>query len=763
MSQASTVVANRYELLEVVGTTGLASVHRARDTSTDSVVAVKVFRSYFCQETEAAHRYLHLMQRVQTLRHPNIVHVHRVDRDEGTIYVVMDYVPWPTLKSLGGKQLLLREIVETLRQVAAALDHAHSFGVVHGDLRPSNVFIDSESGQVKVSDFGTATLVEGGHALVRSTVSTPLPSYTPPEQIRGEPPIPRNDIYSLGALLYELATGSVPFDALSPQTVLRRQVTTVPAAPTSHNPDLPPEFDAVVLKALSLRPEDRHTSGATLVSSVEELARAQATASTSAPARAVPGEEVISAPLEDERVVCPKCGTGNPASAPRCSFCWGTLSTQPTVTRVEEQRIVRRYLRVIRRKRRLVLAALGLTYAILIGAYVVDTFNIKLPLPSPASDISSVSNAGEWAMLRHNPDRTGGTAGTAFVPEGTVKWRFSSDGPLFSSPAVADGLVYFGTSDRRIVALGEETGALHWTYSATGPVNSSPAVAGDFVFVGLRDGTVLALKKATGKLVWSFDAGFGIYSSPVVLGGVLYIGSGDGNVYAFDAATGEKRWRARTNGWVVSSSAVSDGIVAVGSLDGKLYLIDASTGALRFKYGTHNGIDTSVIVVEDRAYTVSGNGRLHAIELNKRNIPFEKALWRTWFQFWIWGMVPDPPRPPGIEWIHRARDRTTTDMATDGEQLFVAYHSGFLRAHDLNNFGRPAWEFQAGAPLKVAPIVVGDAVIQAASDGTVYGVHRVTGQKLWATAVNAEASASPVLANGTLYVPTENGTLYAIR
>ena len=763
ISQPHTLVAEKYELLDIVRTTALATVYRARDTKTNSIVAVKIFRSYFSQESEALQRYTQFIQSVQSLRHPNIVAVHGVERHGDNIVLVMDYVPWPTLKDRKTDILPMTEVLQALRPVAEAIDYAHGQGVVHRDIKPGNIFVDPETGQVKLSDFGTATLVEGGHLLVRSTVNTPFPSYTAPEQAQGNPPLPGNDIYSLGALLYELTTGGLPFDALSPDTVLVRQLTTFATPPSELEPELPAEFDAVILKALSRHHEDRHGSAAELMNGAERAVRTLILAAPTTPNKPTTEEPVLQpAYLEDSRIVCPYCGSGNPGTAPRCFTCWGSLTTKPVVTKEEEQRLVRSYLAAIRRRKRLIWGTIGTAYALLIGLFLNNLLDIRLPTPSPTTTVSSVSAPGEWRMLQNNETRTGAISGPAFVPQGRIKWTFNSDGPIFSTPAVAEGRIYLATNDRRIVALDTETGGLLWEYRVTGPVNSSPAIAENLVYVGLRDGDILALNKSSGELEWTYDAGAGIYSSAVVVDGALYIGSGDSNLYALDAATGKLRWKRETNSWVVSAPAVSQDIVAVGGLDGELYLVNANNGTLRFQFNTGGGIGGAVTVVGDIAYAPSGRGDIYAIELKKRDIPYQKGLWKAWFTFWVWGIAPEPPLPPGFVWVYRSREGITKSLATDGERVFAAYLSGTLRAHDINN-GRPFWEFPMGAPLRSAPIVSGNTIIQAATDGKVYGVDRATGEQLWVIPLEGEIVASPVLGNGVLYIASGNGTLYAIE
>ena len=242
----------KHELLDQLGTTGLASVYRARDTQSGDVVALKIVHSYFSDEVALLQRFNEEMARVQRLHHPNIVNVLGMEHGEGsTTAVIMEYLSWFTLKSPKQKVLSLADILSVLHQVADALDYAHGQGVVHRDIRPSNVFYNQETGQVKVSDFGIIQLVEGGHALIRTTVNTPSPNYASPEQIQEQPPEPRNDVYSLGVLAYELLTGELPYDALSPHTILSRQLTVTPIPPSTITEGLPDSVDGVVLKALN--------------------------------------------------------------------------------------------------------------------------------------------------------------------------------------------------------------------------------------------------------------------------------------------------------------------------------------------------------------------------------------------------------------------------------------------------------------------------------------------------------------------------------
>ena len=746
----------------------MATVYRARDTTNDAVVALKVLRAYFTSDPEVLQRFLQEMAGVQRLRHPNIVPVQSVERDGQTTAIVMDYVHWPNLKARKSRVLTLWEALAILQQVAAALDYAHGQGIVHRDLRPSNVFYSQDPGQVMISDFGTASLVEGGHPLLRSTVNTPSVSYASPEQIQGEPASPGDDVYALGALAYELLTGDVPFDALSPHTVLSRQLSTTPTAPSRLVETLLPAVDDVVLRALRRRKEERYASCAEMMESLRQAAGPQKPTTTGPQVLQQPPAEIDGAgtpenqQVEDARAFCPSCGSGNPASAARCYTCWGTLVGLPLVTPEEERRLVVRYLGKLRRRKRIVRGVVGGSLAALLAFWTYNLIEIRPPLPAPSSNVSSQSADGEWSMLRRDVLHAGVVPGPAFVPKGTVRWQVETEGPVFANPVVAGDRVYFATGDRRVLALDSATGDVLWTHSVTGPVNSAPAVAGDLVYLGLRDWRFLALDANTGELRWSYASGNPIYASATVHEGSLYFGSSDRRLYSFDARTGEVRWTRDAEGWVMQPPAISQGIVVFTSKSGELFMVDASNGTLRNQVKVALREMNLITLVDDVAYLTSRLGHVLAFRYTQRDIPFQKAVWKFWLQSYVWGMAPQPTLAPGLVWKVELNEGIVADLAAAHGRLFVATFSGRLRAMDQKT-GETLWMVEGLAPLYSSPIVSGDTVIQTAFDGTIHGIDLATGEERWNISVDGKITVSAILADGTLYVATRAGTLYAIE
>ena len=249
---------------------------------------------------------------------------------------------------------------------------------------------------------------------------------------------------------------------------------------------------------------------------------------------------------EEQRVICSYCGAGNPATRSRCYTCWATLEAQPTLTREEEKRwIINEQVRQRRRKliRRTIIVG---AVALILGFIAYRIMGIG-PSPSlPSSTISSQSTTGEWLMAQRDIQHTGVVPGPAFSPSGTTKWKFESQGPMRTNPVVADGRVYVGTGDSRLVALDEATGDVLWAHPFSHRVTSSSlTIAHELVFVGTHDRTLHALDTRTGDEKWSYVTGGQIFGSATVADGSIYFGSTDGHLYTLDARTGELLWSSR--------------------------------------------------------------------------------------------------------------------------------------------------------------------------------------------------------------------------
>ena len=269
------LIAGRFELQQVVGSGGMATVYRAHDRLLERTVAIKILHEQFARDEDAVARFRREARAVAQLTHPSIVTV--IDRgdENGRPYIVFEYIEGENLK-----QLLLREgalpveqALETALQIARALEAAHRRGLLHRDVKPQNVLL-AEDGRAKVTDFGIAR-ARGAEGLTLTGTVLGTSDYIPPEQARGEPTGEPGDVYSLGAVLYELLTGEVPYEGDNPVAVAMRHVHDAVPSVRARRPDVPERVDALVRRSLAKDPADRFASMGQLIAELEACLRGE--------------------------------------------------------------------------------------------------------------------------------------------------------------------------------------------------------------------------------------------------------------------------------------------------------------------------------------------------------------------------------------------------------------------------------------------------------------------------------------------------------
>src|SRR4051812_15125023 len=260
------VLGERYEIGGVLGYGGMAEVHRGRDLRLGRDVAVKVLRSDLARDPGFQARFRREAQNAAALNHPSIVAVYDTGEDavvDGTLpFIVMEYVEGRTLKEVlvDDGPLMPRRAMEITADICAALDFSHRNGIIHRDMKPGNVMM-TPNGTVKVMDFGIARALSSATAAMTQTSAViGTAQYLSPEQARGEPVDARSDVYSTGCLLYELLCGPPPFTGDNPVSVAYQHVREDPIPPSELNPDVTPEIDAIVLKAMAKNPVNRYQS-----------------------------------------------------------------------------------------------------------------------------------------------------------------------------------------------------------------------------------------------------------------------------------------------------------------------------------------------------------------------------------------------------------------------------------------------------------------------------------------------------------------------
>ena len=411
-------------------------------------------------------------------------------------------------------------------------------------------------------------------------------------------------------------------------------------------------------------------------------------------------------------------------------------------------------------------------------------------------------------MFRGNPQHTGVYQAAGVPKFSKVKWKFHTNGSVFSSPAVAGGVVYVGSSDGILYAVGIESGTLKWKFFTGSRVASSPAVDGGVVFFASYDGNFYAVDTATGKKQWSFKTAgerrfagkhlhgsvpmaetmpdpFDFYlSSPTVWNGVVYFGSGDGNVYALDEASGTLKWKFQTGDVVHASPAIADGALFIGSWDSYFYALDAATGNEKWRFKTgedpniHNqvGIQSSAAVNDGVVYFGCRDSNLYALDAasgQKKWAFNNKGSW----------VIGSPAVNDGK--VYFATSDTSTLYAVDansgsaamslkynrwplfsspaiaGNMLYMGSHEGKLMAIDLAA-QKTAWTFQTDGSIQNGAAYTkqdGTPKYEAAFTDDFYETMVIGVNKMMT--VGAVLS-SPVVVDNVIYVGSADGNLYAL-
>lgn len=263
------ILDDRYEIIELIGSGGMANVYKALCHRLNRYDAVKIMRDETAANTELRRRFRAESQAVAMLSHPNIVSIYDVSHNDDVEYIVMELIDGITLKQYLQKKSVLdpAEVLDFTIQTAKALEHAHSKGIIHRDIKPQNIML-LKDGMIKVADFGIASLENTVEENNGETVGSV--HYIAPEQARGEAPDARSDIYSLGIVMYEMLTGRLPYVGNSDVEVAVKHMNTDPVTPRDIVPSIPEELERICLKAMNSNIDERYQTASEMLADLEQ-------------------------------------------------------------------------------------------------------------------------------------------------------------------------------------------------------------------------------------------------------------------------------------------------------------------------------------------------------------------------------------------------------------------------------------------------------------------------------------------------------------
>ena len=421
--------------------------------------------------------------------------------------------------------------------------------------------------------------------------------------------------------------------------------------------------------------------------------------------------------------------------------------------------------------------------------YVIAAFLVSLslilsacrPLPQTVPPSATLAPTNTPTQAKSIPSTTPAptaTAGPSPTPAVKVLWTFQTEGPIWGTPTVSDGTVYFGSDDNNLYAVEVQNSQLKWKFTAQGIVRSRPALGGGLVYFASDDGYLYALGLQTGKLVWRRDignllsrdqrqnlgtspdpTGFDYYqSSPAVANGQVYVGSLDGNVYALAADTGKIIWTFKTGEKVRATPTVDNGTLYIGSWDKTVYALDALTGVVRWKTWIGGQVQTTALVADGMVYCASRKASVVALDAKTGEIKWEYAYG---FNMWV---ESSPQLVNGIIYI-----------GSSGSQMVVGLEG--QTGNSFTIFYSKAFHWSTPAIVKDT-LYIGGTSFKDTEKGGLYALKLVNGkfakldQYQWLLPVKSTleasrdwsgVSSSPVLADSVIYFGGLDGKLYSVR
>ena len=777
MATSTSPLEERYEILAALPGSSLFAVYSARDRSNDDIVEIRQPRVRALENSAAIEPFRRLMSQYQDVRNPYLSRMVDIAGEDEDLWIAYEAPHGDPLRTRLVDGVRLDDALQLIAQAASALEELHHAGLYHGDIN-SRVLYVLPVGGAQLRGSGLAALATAMGGAMQSSLQIPMPAYMAPELLRGGPPTPQSDIFSLGMVLYETLTGRIPFTGNTRDTVRVKQQESSISPVTTINRHLPAALDALISRALAWDPADRFQTGKEMEDAIldlrlnlpaaeehflvpEEAARDQIRIEISG------FEPTLSAAQQGGDVgyrVCMECLTVNSASVARCAVCWLELSNSPITDRVEGDALAATT-EMSRRKRRWIRRGSIATALILLAALFIYDRGAPpgLLTGSPTTNLSSLAGPGFWTTPRGGNEAKGSILQAPVVPQGNERWRLELDAEIASSPTVADGRVFITTRDARILALSADDGSIIWEVAAPGPVDTAAIVAGDQVFVAFRNSDVVSYNAATGEEIWQTRMSNPLFSWVIVNDGVMYTSCQDGVLQAFDAGTGKLRWEIDTGGGLPAPPSISEGLLVVPTEDKQIMVLVGLTGSARLIYVLPHSVEGSA-AVNNGVAIVSGLDRyVRAIDIRATNLPLERTALRWWTQFFIWGMAPFPPAQSGVIWTDYHGHAMTTHPAISGSRAFVSTSEGSLVAYSVGT-GEIIWEIELEDEPSItgSPTVVNNTVFVGTDDNNLHAVNARNGGRLWTLPLKGPLTGIPAFADGALFIATDNGVLYAL-
>lgn len=569
----------RYEIIGEIGHGGMGVVYRAYEAALDRTIAIKIIAPDLADQPSFTARLRREAISAARLRHPNIALLYEFGQADGVAFLAMEYVPGPALRELlAAGPLAIERALHILGQIGAALDYAHHRGIVHRDVKPSNILIGSGDHAVLI-DFGLAEIAEGSlYTADGALLGTP--HYMAPEQAAGRATDARSDQYALAAVAYEMLIGQPPFYGRNASAVVHAHIYDPPPPPTEHRPTLPAAVDAVLLRALAKAPHDRYPS---LGAFIEDLRLALA-----------------GPPPPQQRKI----------SRPRAAGLALALA---------------------------LVLIIALLLALQLGGISTTVRRANtgqrrsgVPLPQQVVWFHAPPLSGGPMLVEADGTLIIGTLDGGLLAlqadTGEVRWRSggrtNGDGP-YGAPSAGQHLVFVGSADGQVLGLSPGTGYPVWRRHVTGAVQLAPTINDEQLVVLTDKGYVYMLQAGSGQILWSRPLAPGT-QPPVVSAGRVFVSAGR-SLFTLDARDGALLWQFDAMSTITTRPAIFGDLVLVGTERGLLHELHIVSGQERYRFQANNTISAAPAIGANTIFVVDRSGGLTALRLGTSSVSWHFA------------------------------------------------------------------------------------------------------------------------------------------
>jgi serine/threonine protein kinase len=658
-----------YTVIREIGVGGMGVVYHCRDELLLRDVAIKMLLPELMTDASSYDVFRQEARLAAQLEHPNVVTIYDIGveqkRGKDHHYVAMEYLPGGNLASrLLEGALPVEHCLNWMKQLASGLSFAHKRKVVHQDIKADNIFITNE-GDLKIGDFGLARLLVGRVHYNAANRGMGTPAYMSPELCRGEPQDYRSDIYSMGVLFFEMATGQLPFEARGMiEMAMKHSNAPIPSV-RRLNPQVPEVLEHMIRKMMLKNPSERYQTTTDILNILDELIFELRVARLGLRSRSAHRSQSVGQSTEEGQ-----------AAEGQESQSADTKASEPAAsgdsTHRKMSKLVRAKLAAFQSAQGL--AALDLRW----------TFKSNGPIGWASTPIA---DKDERFLYVASSD---GHVYSLDINSGAKMWAQKAGGSIIGSPLLINDKIVVSSLNGDVSLLSAKDGKLVWTLKTKATVVTTPCVHKETLIVPSLDGTIRAIDLAAGQVKWEYKGNQAIAANPQPYGDWVFIGTQDGTFESLQLDDGQPIWQFQADGAIVTGGAVSVDSVYFGTRNGVFYSLEAQTGRLVWDFTTTRPITSRSVIFFTSIIFSSRDQILYCLEKYGGE----------------------------LQWKAEVKGTMLANVVVSGHSALTVTREGWLQCFSANS-GKVKWQRELGRCVEATPLITSQNLFVPTVEGDV--------------------------------------------